>query len=134
MEQPRKVDVRLPGKGNSNYHGARPVHPIITMIKWIRTIRLSIKNSLSAGADGWAQVHSPQSGRVRFVFRVSCLGLGFRVQGLGFRVQGLGSRIGGFWFRVSDPTPLDHPTPFTLHPTPFTLHPTPRTLGLGFRA
>ena len=30
----RKVDVRLPGKGNSNSHGARPVHPIITMIKW----------------------------------------------------------------------------------------------------
>ena len=22
----RKVDVRLPGKGNSNYYGARPVH------------------------------------------------------------------------------------------------------------
>jgi len=27
----RKVDVRLPGKGNSNSHGARPVHLIITM-------------------------------------------------------------------------------------------------------
>jgi len=27
----------LPGKGNSNSHGARPVHLIITMIKWIRT-------------------------------------------------------------------------------------------------
>ena len=27
----RKVDVRLPGKGNSNSHAARPVHPIITM-------------------------------------------------------------------------------------------------------
>ena len=38
-----KVDVRLPGKGNSNSHGARPVHLIITMIKWIRTSRLSIK-------------------------------------------------------------------------------------------
>jgi len=45
----RKVDVRLPGKGNSNSHGARPVHLIITMIKWIRTSRLSIKNSLSGG-------------------------------------------------------------------------------------
>ena len=41
------VDVRLPGKGNSNSHGARPVHLIITTIKWIRTSRLSIKNSLS---------------------------------------------------------------------------------------
>ena len=39
----RKVDVRLPGQGN----GARPVHLITTMIKWIRTSRLSTKDSLS---------------------------------------------------------------------------------------
>ena len=44
--QSGKVDVRLPGKKNSTSHGARPVHLIITMIKWIRTSRLSIKNSL----------------------------------------------------------------------------------------
>ena len=44
-----RVDVRLPGKRNSNSHGARPVHLIITMIKWIQTSRLSIKNSLSLG-------------------------------------------------------------------------------------
>ena len=31
-EVPRKVDVRLPGKGNSDSHGARPVHLIITKI------------------------------------------------------------------------------------------------------
>jgi len=43
----RKVDVRLPEKGNSNSHGARPVCLIITMIQWIRTSRLSIKNSLA---------------------------------------------------------------------------------------
>ena len=43
----RKVDVRLPAKGNPNSHGARPVHLIITMTKWIRTSGLSIKNSLS---------------------------------------------------------------------------------------
>ena len=42
----RKVDVRLPGKENSNSHGARAVHLIITMIKWIRTSRVSRKNSL----------------------------------------------------------------------------------------
>ena len=47
VEDARKVDVRLPGKGNSNSRGARPVHLIISMIKWIRTSRLSIKNSLS---------------------------------------------------------------------------------------
>ena len=43
---PRKVDIRLPGKGDSNSHGARPVHQIISMIKWIRTGRLSMKDSL----------------------------------------------------------------------------------------
>ena len=47
VSMPRKVDVRLPGKENSNSHGARPLHLIITMIRWIRTSRLSIKNSLS---------------------------------------------------------------------------------------
>ena len=45
--EPRKVDARLPGKGDSNSHGARPVLLIITMIKWIWTSRLSTKNSLS---------------------------------------------------------------------------------------
>ena len=36
-----KVDVRLPGKGNSNSHGARPVHPTITMIKWIWAVGIA---------------------------------------------------------------------------------------------
>ena len=44
---PRKVDIKLPGKGNSDYHGARPVHQIIKMMKWIRTSGLPIKNSFS---------------------------------------------------------------------------------------
>ena len=43
----QKVDVRLPGKENSNYLGARPVRLIITMIERIRTSMLSIKNSLT---------------------------------------------------------------------------------------
>ena len=42
----RKVGVRLPGKGNSNSHGARPVHLVIWMIEWIQTSRLSMNNSL----------------------------------------------------------------------------------------
>ena len=46
-----KVGVRLPGKGNSNFHGATPVHSMISMIQWIRTGRLSIKNSLYAGDE-----------------------------------------------------------------------------------
>jgi len=41
---PRKVDIRLPGKGNSNSHGAKPVHQ---KHRWIRTRSLSMKNSLS---------------------------------------------------------------------------------------
>ena len=40
----RKIDIRLPGKGNSTSHGARTVHQ---KHRWIRTSRLSIKNSLS---------------------------------------------------------------------------------------
>ena len=35
---------------DSNSHGAGPVHLIISMINWIRTSRLSIKNSLSEGS------------------------------------------------------------------------------------
>jgi len=57
----RKIDVRLPGKRNSNSHGARPVHLIIAMIKWIRISRLSIKNSLSFGGyiSGLSRTHVP---------------------------------------------------------------------------
>ena len=43
----RKVGMRLPGKGDSKSHGTRPVHQIISMIKWIRTSRLIMKNSVS---------------------------------------------------------------------------------------
>ena len=68
---PRKVNVRLPGNGNSNSHGARPVHLIITMIKWTQTSRLSITNSLSSGAGvlrGAARGHAAagrESARLR---------------------------------------------------------------------
>jgi len=62
-----KVDIRLPGKGNSNSYGARPVHLIIAMLKWIRTNRLPIKNSLSLaqplgwrGATPFSATTSPQ--------------------------------------------------------------------------
>ena len=45
-EKTRKVDARLPGKGNSNSHGARPVHLIITMIvdsdQWVVNKELSL--------------------------------------------------------------------------------------------
>jgi len=48
---PAQDVVHAPGKGNSNSHGARPVHQIITMIKRIRTSRLSITNSLAQVPD-----------------------------------------------------------------------------------
>ena len=50
--RPCKVDARLPGKGNSTSHGARPVHQIISMIKWIWTSKLSIKHSLPGRQTG----------------------------------------------------------------------------------
>ena len=50
--QTRKVDTRLPGKWNPNSHGARPVHQIISMTKWIRTKVLSIKYYVSLGVVG----------------------------------------------------------------------------------
>ena len=40
-------------------HGARPLHQIIKMIKWIWTSRLSIKNSLSGGEWVWCDMHLP---------------------------------------------------------------------------
>ena len=42
----RKVDMRPPGKENSNSHGERPVQQIISMIKWFWTSGLSIKKSV----------------------------------------------------------------------------------------
>ena len=45
----------------SNPHGARPVHLIISMIKWIRTSRLSMKSSLSECDLGRVRnIHGPQ--------------------------------------------------------------------------
>jgi len=52
----RKADVTLPGKGNSNSHGERTIHLIITMIRWNRTSRLSIKNYLSLSLHK-AEIH-----------------------------------------------------------------------------
>jgi hypothetical protein len=48
----------LPGKGNSNSLGARSAHLIITMKKWSRTSKLSIKKSLSLIVLAWVNVAS----------------------------------------------------------------------------
>ena len=98
LPPPRKVDVRLPGKGNSNPHGARPVHLLITVIKWIRTSRLSMKNSLST-----APAPCPKS-------------LDLSTRALGFKVQGLGPIFWGSLYGVD------------LHPEPESLKMKPSTL------
>ena len=54
-ERTRKVDARLPGKGNSNSHGARPVHLIISMMKWSWTSRFSVQDSLPCRAQSSRQ-------------------------------------------------------------------------------
>ena len=48
----QQVDVRPPEKANPNSYCARPVHLIITMMQWIRTSRLAIRNFLSGSRGG----------------------------------------------------------------------------------
>jgi len=72
----RKVDIRLPGKRNSNSHGARPVYLIIKMIKWFRTSRLSIKNSLSLNTHGFASANH-EIARFRVSSQPKTLALGW---------------------------------------------------------
>ena len=108
----RKVDVRLPGKGNLNSHVARPVHLIITLIKWIRTRRLSIQNSLSLQP---AQSFGPyfrlmfrgglailvNESVLPFDFRGWAPGLGFdRVSGFGVDPSSRSENVQRFDFRV----------------------------------
>jgi len=94
----RKVDIRLPGQGDSNSHGERPVHQIISMIKWIRTSRLSIKNSLARDQTSASTVE----GVCAVESRCNSQGVGFRGWGwvFGFRASGFGFRVSGFGFEV----------------------------------
>jgi len=111
----RKVDVRLPGTGHSNSHGARPVHLIITMIKWIRTSRLSIKKSLSTvsramltsvrsaageGADYFAEMRSgsEEGSYLRLMDFVYHSTVGLRVIKKKRRGEGAGVRATGPYF------------------------------------
>ena len=101
----RKVDVRLPGKESSNFHGARPVLLIITMIEWIRTRRLSIKKSLSLGWGVGCEAEGLGVCFLGFVRRVACFGFqvpGFIVLWILVRVS-RSLRAPGFGFRGSGP-------------------------------
>ena len=59
----------LPGKGDSNSHGARPVHLIIMIIKKIRTSRLSI-NELCLSAR--SSKRSPSRPTALTTLRLRC--------------------------------------------------------------
>ena len=54
MVSPRKVESRCKATWKRKFksHGARPVHLITTMMKWIWTSRLSLRNSISLGEPG----------------------------------------------------------------------------------
>ena len=73
----KKVDIRLPGKRDSNSHGARPVHQ---KHRWIRTSRLSIKKSLSAKVCGVL------AGEACLDPWISRAGVSIQNWGLGFRI------------------------------------------------
>ena len=113
---PRKVDLRLPGKGDSNSHGARPVHQ---KHRWIRTSRLPIKNSLSltpaAGREAVGSLSAIDTRsaralpkpRTRNLARGGGLGrralhLGCLISRVGCGVWGLGFGGWGWGVRVSD--------------------------------
>jgi len=61
---------RLPGKENSNSHGARPVYQIMSMIEWFRTSRLSIENSLLGRREGRAR--DPVLASLQMVIHARC--------------------------------------------------------------
>jgi len=103
----RMVDVRLPGKGNSNSHGARPVHLLISMIKGIRTLRR--RGSWQARRR---RTSTPSSAPTS---RPTDPSTSTRVHPKPYTLH---------------PKPYTlHPTPYTPHPTPYTLHPKPQTLN-----
>jgi len=80
----RQIGVRLPGEGNSDSHGARQVHLIFTMIKMIRTSRMSLQNALSG--------HPTLSRSSGLEFDVWCFVV-YRVERIQVEVQGLGLRL-----------------------------------------
>ena len=95
---PRKVEIRLPGKGDSNSHGARPVHQ---KHRGIRTSRLSIKQSLShvgawcAGKEVKVFSGASMIAASGVLLDKCALNSGLWVQGSGYRVQDSGFRVQG---------------------------------------
>ena len=119
----------LKQKENSTSHGARPAHLIITMIKWIRTSRLSIQNSLSRQQGDSVGVLVPgnlaPSYAVEGAVLQVCLLLSLSLEGL---VTCCLSPL--FPRGIFVPCPNQHRTPPTWRPTqsrpPCPRWPTPR--------
>ena len=90
---------------------------VISVIKWIRTSRLSKKKTLSAVEEKcWRRRRcgrrcgfwTPSNPRVQVVgFGFWVFGLWFRVSGFGFRSLGVRFRVPGFGFRVKRPASAD---------------------------
>ena len=111
------------GRGNSKSHGARPVHQIITMAKWIQTSRLSIKNSLSLlrrmlskHVPGMKNTDTPD------VFKDHEDYFARPKESRQVRLK-----MAVYTLHPNLYTP--HPIPYTLKPTPSTLNPQPSTLN-----
>ena len=58
----RKVDISLPGNGNSNSHGARPVHQIVNLTQaaesYARFLDETARSSISPPARGLRKDHA----------------------------------------------------------------------------
>ena len=101
----RKVDVKLPGKRNSNSHGPRPVHQNHLDDK-VDPDQKVVNKELSLAGQWWP-----------------------RSRGSGTRDSSSSAPRSTLTPHTLHPTPYTlHPTPYTLHPTPYTLHPTPYIL------
>ena len=116
----RKVDIRLHGKGIQTPMAQGRSTEIIYMIRWIRTSRLSIKNSRSLqglGSRGWAARRQGWPSEpefkyqdvsivsfVKYIYTSECLHFrresddrgGLQTLSLGVRVWGLGVGISEF--------------------------------------
>jgi len=131
-------------------HGARPVHQIISMIKWIRTSKLSLTNSL------YAVAREPRARRGRRQARAGRRSLRLRTRGIAVRLRapskrgrrGFESRRGpesgrfffaeraagrwgwvrsGCWDGVPPKPETRTPKPETRNPKPGTRNPRPET-------
>ena len=140
MTGTKKVNTRLPVKGNSNFHGARPVHSnSIAGFCPCRSWRRSLGSTRSSSRPWGVTVPSRSryhalGAHTLCLYHTHILSLTHtlflplslshthtlsRTHSLAYT-----HRWGGDGAE-SLPIPSLLPTPYTLHPTPYILHPTP---------